>query len=192
MGEDGTSTRILAPLVHSGFCYCPVDESSAPGQLGAETLRKVYNFARLDEDTAVYGLLGDPVGRSAGHIYHNGRNALHSCNAVYVKWRIPREESGQAVALLHRLGVRGLSVTMPLKEAVMPFLASIDEAGQAIGAVNTLKACAGGYSATNTDGAGALNALEEMSAVRGKPWSCWARAERPGLLRTRRQNAGQS
>lgn len=168
MGEDGISTRVLAPVAHTGFCYCPVDEASAPGQLDAATLREVYNFASLDGDTAVYGLLGDPVGQSIGHVYHNERNASSACNAVYVKWRITGGETRQALALLRALGVAGLSITMPLKEAVMPFLAAIDETGRAIGAVNTLKAGPDGFSATNTDGAGALDSVDEIRSWRGK------------------------
>jgi 3-dehydroquinate dehydratase/shikimate dehydrogenase len=156
MGPDGSSTRILAPVVHTGFCYCPLAELSAPGQLDAATLRGLYNFASLDKHTAVYGLLGDPVEQSVGHLYHNERNAATRCNAVYVKWRIAKEELGQAMPLLRRLGVQGLSVTMPLKEVIMPFVAGMDSATEAIGAANTLKAVAGGFSATNTDGPGAL------------------------------------
>jgi 3-dehydroquinate dehydratase/shikimate dehydrogenase len=168
MGEDGVSTRVLAPVVHTGFCYCPVDEPSAPGQLDAATLRGVYNFAGLGADTAVYGLLGDPVGQSVGHVYHNERNAATACNAVYVKWRVTAEETRQALALLRALGVAGLSVTMPLKEAVMPFLADIDGTGRAVGAVNTLKSGPGGFIATNTDGAGALDSVGEVRSWRGK------------------------
>jgi 3-dehydroquinate dehydratase/shikimate dehydrogenase len=128
----------------------------------------VYNFAGLGGDTAVYGLLGDPVEQSIGHVYHNERNAAAACNAVYVKWRISAEETGAALALLRALGVAGLSVTMPLKEAVMPFLADIDETGQAVGAVNTLKAGPDGFSATNTDGAGALDSVGAVRSWQGK------------------------
>jgi 3-dehydroquinate dehydratase/shikimate dehydrogenase len=175
MWAVGVTTRILAPVVHTGFCYCPVEESSAPGQIDAVTLRNIYNFSELDSKTAIYGLLGDPVEQSVGHLYHNERNKAAACNAVYVKWRIAKEEVIQAMPLLYNLGVRGLSVTMPLKETVCSFIAGADAAGLDmasldIGAVNTLKITAGGFSATNTDGQGVFGALAALGAadVNGK------------------------
>ncbi len=158
MGKDGECTRILAPVFHAGFSYCPIEESTAPGQLSARELRTRYGFSRLNAQTAVYGLLGDPVEPSRGHIYHNERNASSGINAVYVKWRLRPEETAEGLRLLAALGVRGCSVTMPLKEVVLPCLASMDESS-AIGAINTLKLSNGGYTGVNTDGAGALNAL---------------------------------
>lgn len=159
MGEHGASTRILAPVVHRGFCYCPVEEATAPGQLDAASLHKLYNFSSLKADTSIYGLLGDPVQQSIGHVYHNESNFASGCNAVYVKWRMGADELPVALPLLAELGVKGLSVTMPLKEAVVPCLLGLDEAGEAIGAVNTLRLEKGGYVGTNTDGPGALDIL---------------------------------
>jgi 3-dehydroquinate dehydratase/shikimate dehydrogenase len=159
MGKDGESTRILAPVAHTGFCYCPVEEASAPGQLDVLTLRNRYQAHRLNQDTAVYGLLGDPVEQSAGHVYHNEQNMLAGINAVYVKWRIAGEELGEALPLLAAFGVRGLSLTMPLKEAALPLADCLEEAAAAIGAVNTLRAEEGGWRGTNTDGQGALESL---------------------------------
>lgn len=159
MGAYGVSSRILAPVMHAGLSYCPVEESTAPGQLDGHTLRTIYRFATLNPTTDVYGLIGDPVEQSIGHIWHNARNAEHATNAVYVKWNITREELPEALPLLARLGVRGLSVTMPHKEAVVPLLTGVDTTAAAIGAVNTLRAETGGFCGTNTDGAGALHAL---------------------------------
>ena len=159
MGPDGESTRILAPLVHSGLCYCPVEECSAPGQIDVHSLREIYNVVGMNTDTALYGLLGNPVSHSIGHMHHNRLNASAGGNAVYVKWRLEPEELEQGLALLHTLGVRGLSVTMPLKEAVLPFLCGMNGAVRDIGAANTLIAMPDGWYGLNTDGQGALNCL---------------------------------
>ncbi|GHV53697.1 shikimate dehydrogenase (NADP(+)) [Deltaproteobacteria bacterium] len=159
MGEDGMTSRILAPVINAGFCYCPVEESSAPGQIDARVLRRDYNFYRLNKETAIYGLVGDPIDRSVGHLYHNRQNAEANCNAVYVKWRLTRGDIPDAMPFFGRLGVAGLSVTMPLKEMVMPFLADRDEAVSAIGAVNTLKREKGAWVGVNTDGPGSLALL---------------------------------
>ncbi|MCL1888910.1 MAG: type I 3-dehydroquinate dehydratase [Desulfovibrionaceae bacterium] len=159
MGRSGENTRILAPVYHCGFCYCPVEDPSAPGQVSALTLRQVYNFDRLTPQTRVYGLLGDPVEQSQGHILHNAMNLKSGDQAVYVKWKITEEELPEALELLHRLGVSGLSVTMPHKEAVLPLLTRADETVLASRAANTLIRQKHGYAGTNTDGEGALRAL---------------------------------
>jgi 3-dehydroquinate dehydratase/shikimate dehydrogenase len=159
MGEYGESANILAPVAHSGFCYCPVEERPSPGQLPAQVLRDVYNFKHLNKDTAVYGLIGDPVEQSRAHVYHNERNAWHGCNAVYVKWRLGRSWLGKVLPLLEQLGVRGLSVLPPLKEATLAHLKDVSPQLRVIGAINTLKAADGGWSGLNTDGAGALACL---------------------------------
>ncbi len=57
---------------------------------------------------------------------------------------------------------------MPLKEAVLPFLDAIDPEAQKIGAVNTLLFEKGKIFGCNTDGIGALNALEKTLAVKDK------------------------
>ena len=159
MGPDGESTRILAPVVHSGLCYCPVEECSAPGQIDVHSLREIYNIAGMNKNTDLYGLLGNPVSQSIGHTHHNRLNTAAGVNAVYVKWRLEPAELEQGLALLHALGVRGLSVTMPLKEAVLPFLCGMNGAVRDIGAANTLIAMPGGWYGLNTDGQGALNCL---------------------------------
>ena len=159
MGEDGATTRVLAPVVGPGFSYCPVTEASAPGQIDATTLAEVYNFKALNKQTKIYGLLGDPVSKSVGHLFHNRLNRETGENAVYVKWRLEPEELPEAVALLRRLGVAGLSVTMPLKEHMMPLVESHDGAVHAIGALNTVVAEGDLWHGHNTDGPGALQAL---------------------------------
>ena len=163
MGPDGESTRILAPVVHHGFCYCPVEESSAPGQIDSATLRSLYNFRSLDANTAIYGLLGDPVARSVGHHYHNERNIRAEENAVYVKWRLGCNEIEWAMPLLREIGVRGLSITMPLKDEVTCHLSDCDDVVTAIGAANTLVLRDNGWYGANTDGQGALEPLPDVT-----------------------------
>ena len=118
MGEFGTTTRILAPVVHHGICYCPTETKTAPGQMLAQDLINLYNFPQLTPDTAIFGLLGDPVEQSQGHIFHNASNKQDNKNAVYVKWHTPLKDLPTTLDTLATLGVQGLSVTMPLKTAV--------------------------------------------------------------------------
>ena len=159
MGEAGMTTRLLAPLVHIGFCYCPITESSAPGQLDAQTLCTIYNFKSLNKQTALYGLLGDPVEKSRGHLFHNQRNKEQAENAVYVKWRLQPDELPEAISHFKSLGVKGLSVTMPLKEPMLALVDEINESARDIGALNTIVVRNGRWIGYNTDAKGAAKAL---------------------------------
>ena len=159
MGEAGETTRILAPVVGQGFTYCPVTTASAPGQLDAATLREVYRFPRLGPGTRMYGLLGDPVAHSVGHLFHNAHNAETNTDAVYVKWRISPEQLPEAARLLRALPVAGLSLTMPLKEHCLPLVDALDPQAAAIGAVNTITVQGSTWKGHNTDAQGAVRSL---------------------------------
>jgi shikimate dehydrogenase len=76
--------------------------------------------------------------------------------------------AGEAVAAMRAMGIRGLGVTMPFKEQVIPFLDSLDPVSKEIGAVNTIINDEGKLSGYNTDVYGALTALQEAADPRGK------------------------
>jgi 3-dehydroquinate dehydratase/shikimate dehydrogenase len=170
MGMHGQASRILGPIVGSPITYAALDESqtTAPGQLTAQKLKDCYRFSRLKPDTAIYGLIGDPVDQSVSHDTHNHLMAILGWNAVYVKIAVKSEELRSFLQLAKELPFRGLSVTMPLKEHVLSFLDEIDPQALVIGAVNTLLFERGRIKGFNTDGSGALNALEAIEPVCGK------------------------
>ena len=58
----------------------------------------------------------------------------------------------------------GLSLTMPLKEAAVPLVHSIDDEAAVVRAVNTLVRCEGGWHGANTDVRGIVAALEGAGA----------------------------
>ena len=159
MGPEGECTRILAPALHCGINYCPVNAPSAPGQLEAEMLRTLYNYASINNNTRLYALLGDPVVQSSGNVFHNVMNRETGENAVYVKLCVPPAALAETVPLLHRVGFMGLSVTMPHKQEILPLLAGCSPEVARIGAANTLTWHPDGYFGDNTDGLGTLEAL---------------------------------
>ena len=167
MGESGSFARALGPVVGNLVDYAAVDaqERTGPGQLTAEELMDIYHYPSLNRETAIYGLIGDPVEKSPGHIYHNGVFQKRGLNAVYVKMGVKPEELAEFIALAKEIGIRGLSVTIPLKEKILP---CIDGPAGPIGAINTLRFHNGQITGTNTDGRGALDAIEKKIPVRGK------------------------
>jgi shikimate dehydrogenase len=105
-----------------------------------------------------FGLLGRSLGHSASAAYFNekfrqeGRRDHH-----YQNFELPRISDFPAL-LQQYPDLRGLNVTIPYKQAVMPYLSQLSATAQAIGAVNTIvfqpRPC--GY---NTDAAGFWNSL---------------------------------
>ncbi|XXR50096.1 shikimate dehydrogenase [Sorangium sp. So ce381] len=68
---------------------------------------------------------------------------------------------------MRALGIRGLGVSMPYKQAVIPLLDELDPVAERIGAVNTIVNDDGRLRGHNTDWIGAVRALEEVTQLRG-------------------------
>lgn len=162
MGDEGTFGRALEP-----FTYAAVFEKEL-GQLSVEELSQYYNYHNLNRQTALYGLIGNPVSHSMSYQTHNAYMKQQNINAVYVKMRVPVEDLPELLHLAKQMPFQGLSVTTPLKEKILPYLDEIDDTARVIGAVNTLLLQGGKYIGFNTDGKGALNAIEKKIKVKGK------------------------
>ncbi|HSX26003.1 MAG TPA: type I 3-dehydroquinate dehydratase [Chlamydiales bacterium] len=157
MGEWGMPSRVLGPVMGNVFDYASSEEVGAPlCRYSLKTLHDVFRFSQLNRETEIFALIGDPVEASIGHLFHN--REFGEQNAVYVKMRLGVGELPQFFPLIKQLPFCGLSVTMPLKEAIVPFL---DEGK---GAINTVL----GMRGFNTDGVGALNVIERYFPVQGK------------------------
>ena len=61
-------------------------------------------------------------------------------NAVYVPFMVAPENLGKAVHSLRVLNIAGANVTVPYKEAVIPFMDILSEGANIIGAINTIAA----------------------------------------------------
>ncbi len=156
MGSAGVPTRVLAG--RHGSCWTYAGDGVAPGQIDLDRMRRTFRFHELSGRTAVYGVLGAPVGHSLSPAMHNAGFRAHGVDAVY----LPLEAAGvdDFLTFADAVGLCGASVTAPFKEAVAPRAAGMDAAGRAIGAVNTLRRLGdGGWEAINTDAPGLLAPL---------------------------------
>ena len=170
MGPAGQISRILSPVIGNPITYACLNEDphSPLGQLSAQRLINPYQISSLTSQTAVYGLIGDPVTQSISDITHNHYFKMKNLDAVYVKIAVLLTQLPSFLTRAKQLPFKGLSVTMPLKEEVLPYLGQIDKEAQEIGAVNTLVLQGEQWIGYNTDGKGALNAIEKQVIVRGK------------------------
>lgn len=159
LGPSGASGRILAGRLGSALAYAAVrgGRATGPGQLPLDQLIDLYRFPRLDGETEIYGIVGARANGSLSPAMHNRWFDRLGRNAVYV----PFEESDleSFVGAARRLGLRGLSVTIPFKEAILPYLDELDPVARAIGAVNTVSAEGGRWKGYNTDRDGVLEPL---------------------------------
>ena len=111
--------------------------------------------------TRVCAIIGDPVEHSLSPVMHNAAFSFLGLNLVYVAFTVTAKELQTAVLGAKSLGIRGLNVTMPHKNAVINHLDKLDKNAEAIGAVNTVLIEDGKLTGYNTDGVGAITALHE-------------------------------
>ena len=85
-----------------------------------------------------YGLIGYPLGHSFSIGYFNERFENENIDAKYINFEIPSIDDLPEV-LASNPQLKGLNVTIPYKEKVIPFLDSVSPEARAIGAVNVIR-----------------------------------------------------
>jgi 3-dehydroquinate dehydratase/shikimate dehydrogenase len=166
MGEIATPVRILALREGSALAYAPVELATAPGQVPLAEMTKLYRADKLDRQTRVYGVIGDPVGHSLSPVLHNKGFAARRVNAVYLPFLV--RELDDFVAAIEPLGLQGFSITLPHKQDILRHLDDCDPLAAEIGAVNTVVVRGRGkLFGYNTDYVGVLRALERRMPIAG-------------------------
>jgi 3-dehydroquinate dehydratase/shikimate dehydrogenase len=165
MGPLGAPSRVLAPIVGSLLTYTGLQEDAKLGRYSLNTLLQTYHYPKLNRETLIYSLIGDPVDQSPGALFHNPR---FQHNAVYVKMPLRGIDVAPFFSLIRQLPFGGLSVTIPIKEVVYSEMDEVSPIGKAIGAINTVTFRHKEAIGTNTDAPGALNAIEKHTSVQGK------------------------
>ena len=120
----------------------------------------------IDAQTQLYGVIGNPVRHSLSPIIHNGAFRRMGLNAVYLAFEV--KDLKEAIHGIRGLGIRGVSVTLPFKNQIIPFLDKVEDVAGKIKAVNTLLNEGEKLVGYNTDWRGALEALEEKVDLKGK------------------------
>ena len=111
--------------------------------------------------TRLCGVIGDPVEHTMSPVMHNAAFREIGIDYLYVPFRVKKEELGKAIEGMRALNIKGLSVTIPHKVAVLQFLDKLDPLAEQIGAVNTIVNDDGVLTGYNTDATGFLQALLE-------------------------------
>lgn len=168
MGQAGKWTRVLGLAYGAYLTYGSLDDGdeTAPGQITARDLIEIYRVRELDQETKVFGVVGDPVSESVSTYMHNPAFASAGVNAVFIPLmvkdldefirRMVRRETREV-----ELNFGGFSVTMPHKQAIIKHLDAIDPMAEKIGAVNTVKIDGDKLTGYNTDAHGFITPLRD-------------------------------
>ncbi|MFN2491584.1 MAG: shikimate dehydrogenase [Pyrinomonadaceae bacterium] len=166
MGSAGVVTRILGPARGAFLTYgaLEVENGTAPGQITARELLDVYRVQNINEETEIFGVIGEPVSHSLSPYMHNAAFAALGINAVYVPLQVHLLEPFIRRMLIPDTkeidwNIRGLSITAPHKVPVMDHLGWTSPAAKQIGAANTIRITGNLVEGHNTDGDGFLKPL---------------------------------
>ncbi len=166
MGEAGLPARILALREGSALAYAPVAAATAPGQVSLDEMKHLYRAHALTRRTRIYGVIGDPIGHSLSPLLHNTGFVARRVDAVYLPFLVRRLDD--FLAAVPEFGVRGFSVTIPHKQAILRHLKECEPLAAEIGAVNTVVVRSdGSLFGCNTDYVGVLRALEKKLQIKG-------------------------
>ena len=124
---------------------------------------------RISGSTALYCLIGSPVGHSGSPAMYNYSFQKLGIDSAYVAFDISEEKAPDAIAAFKTLNIRGANVTMPCKSAVVKYMDELSPAARIIGAVNTIINDGGKLTGHITDGVGFVRNLKEHGVdVKGK------------------------
>lgn len=124
---------------------------------------------KISGKTKVVGLFGYPVEHSLSPAMHNAAFEHLGLDYRYVTFSVRPDLLNDAVKGILAMNLRGVNVTVPHKENVIPLLNKVNEEASFIGAVNTIVNDEGTLTGFNTDGRGFMESLsEERIMVDGK------------------------
>ena len=113
--------------------------------------------------TKLLGIIGDPVEHSLSPVMQNAAINHLGLDYIYVPFRVRGENLENAIAGFKAINLVGFNVTIPHKQAIIPFLTEITSIAQVIGAVNTVWRTTTGWKGTNTDVTGFIAPLKALS-----------------------------
>ncbi len=120
--------------------------------------------------TQLLGVIGCPIEHSLSPVLHNAALAARALNLkqtvldyVYLPLKVESAHLEAALKGMAALGYRGFNVTIPHKQAIMPYLQEISPLAQAVGAVNTVIRQGDRWVGTNTDVQGFVSPVDALN-----------------------------
>jgi 3-dehydroquinate dehydratase/shikimate dehydrogenase len=164
MGEIGIFTRILgakygAPFTYAGF---NPERVFAAGMQPFPIFKNDFAYDRINAQTEIYGVIGDPIEQSLSPIVHNAAFRHLGLNKVMVPFLVPEGDLPSFFQELMWLDLKACSVTIPHKEAIVPLLQQKEGAVERTDTCNTVVIQEEGRRiGYNTDYRAAMDSLQE-------------------------------
>jgi len=127
------------------------------------------SYITINGETALYGVIGNPVKHSFSPKMHS--LAFQECgiNAVYLPFLIQEIQLPQLLDAFTVSGVQGFNITIPFKEKIVPYLDLLSEEAAMLQSVNTVIQTAEGWKGYSTDGNGFIRSLTVADiSIKGK------------------------
>ncbi len=168
MGNVGIPTRLLGAKLKNFLTY-----TTAPDQMenvsnithiDVTQLKNIYHFREVTDQTKIFGITGWPLTGTSSPVIHNAGFDNHGMNSLYIPFAA--ETFDQALRFADTVGIEGMSVTVPHKEAVLDKASYVDDCAKDIGASNTLVRRGCQWFAYNTDAYGFSKALLEFTGFK--------------------------
>lgn len=136
--EGALAGRILGYLAGAWLTYLVADDDEAPGPgiPKASTLLDLYRLPAQGDSVKLLGLTGWPLDHSLSPQMQNGVIRVLGERYLYVPFE--SKSIAEVIDFVRHEDVRGLSITRPHKETVLPLLDGLDETARQTGAVNTV------------------------------------------------------
>jgi len=119
----------------------------------------VVNFPKAETSQTMAMVVGQPINHSLSPLIHNTAFTIANLKWIYHAVEVPKEKAKECIEAIRDNNIRGISVTMPLKEAVIPFLDELSETAKELKAVNCISWDEKKLVGHNTDGDGFVNSL---------------------------------
>ncbi len=118
-------------------------------------------LSEISHSTNLVGVIGHPIKHSYSPFMHNLAFKLTDLDYIYLPFDLTSSNLKDALKGMVALGIKGVNVTIPHKEKVIPLLNDVSEGASIVGAVNTIVNENGKLNGYNTDVHGILESLKE-------------------------------
>jgi shikimate dehydrogenase len=156
MGPLGGITRVCANRYGASLTYVSLEpgKEAAPGQIDLATMKW------LGDRAIVTGITGHPLDHTVSPAMHNAAFRALNVPGMYFKLPAAPVELEAVTGTMIELDMRGMNVTIPHKESIIPLLDRLDLQAIKVGAVNTIINNKGTLIGSNTDLYGVAKTFE--------------------------------
>jgi 3-dehydroquinate dehydratase/shikimate dehydrogenase len=174
MGIPGIMTRVLALSRGALLTFGSLRRGaeSASGQPTVTELRDYYRVKSLSSQSEILGVIGNPIGHSRSPAIHNAALRATGRDAVFLPLEVSNlvgfvRDFVRPATKQIPWRMRGFSVTIPFKVAIIELVDTTDPMATSVGAVNTVVVDDGRLLGFNTDVEGAMRPLQELLELKG-------------------------